>query len=105
MRMGVLVSDDGLNFRMLGEYDLGGAVPCIIRYDKGYRIYLHNGEHSSILSFYSEDLKEWSEGVEVLRKGNAGELDSSGVEAPGVARLENGTYVMVYATLMESSEK
>ncbi len=51
------------------EYEFHGAVPCLIRYGDGYRLYLHKGDHTAIVSFYSKDLETWDEGVEVLRRG------------------------------------
>ncbi len=102
LKIGMLMSEDGLNFKMVREYDFHGAVPCLIRYGDGYRLYLHKGDHTAIVSFYSRDLETWDEGVEVLRRGGEGDLDAYGVEAPAVARLENGTYVMIYVTMIEA---
>ena len=94
----VLTSEDGLTFKKKTEIRLEGQVPCLIRYGEGYRLYLHKDDLTSILTYYSEDLENWGSRIIALRKGQLGSLDEYGVADPSVARLPNGTYIMVYKT-------
>lgn len=95
----MLTSKDGLNFEYKGEIRVRGQVPCVVKTSSGYRLYLHT-ENFSILSYYSEDLKNWENPVEVLR-GENNTFDRYGVMNPAVAELPDGGYIMVYQTWIE----
>ena len=94
----MLTSEDGLTFKEKAEIHVEGQVPCLIRHGKGYRLYLHRKDASSILAYYSEDLEKWGNMTAVLNSGQPGSLDEYGVADPAVAKLPNGTYIMVYKT-------
>jgi len=104
-RLVMLTSEDGLKFVKKGEVEVKGAVACLIPHHKGYRLYLHAEDFSSILMYTSEDLENWDEGVEVLKKGQEGSLDEYGVGDPAVAKLPDGTYVMIYKTWIQKPER
>ncbi len=97
----MLTSEDGLNFELEGEVRVEGHVPCLIRVGNVFRLYVHRGDFSSILVYYSRDLREWTGPEVVLERGEPGSLDVYGVADPAVAKLPNGTYIMVYKTWIE----
>ncbi len=95
----MLTSDDGLTFKYEGKVDVEGFVPCIIEYENGYRIYLHT-EDFSIVTYFSKDLKNWENPINVL-KGEESSIDRYGVVNPAVTKLPDGSYLMIYQTWIE----
>ena len=97
----LLTSEDGLNFVLKGEIDVPGGVPCLIKYDSGYRLYIHSRSFDYILMYSSHSLENWGNQVRVLWPGEKGSLDEYGVAEPAVAKLPDGSYVMIYKTWIE----
>ncbi|HIG17477.1 MAG TPA: hypothetical protein EYQ31_09420 [Candidatus Handelsmanbacteria bacterium] len=96
-------SADGRTFDYAGTVDLtigarryfvsnGIAVPG------GYRLFIYSRADRNIGSMFSTDGTTWeSEGLR-LELDTSSELEADFVKDPGIVRLPDGTYLMVYAT-------
>ena len=100
----MLVSKSGTEFKKVREFRFPGSVPCLIKYKNGYMLYIHKFDFSSIIGYYSEDMKKWVNETIALEGGGKGSLDEHGVADPAVARLKDGRYIMVYKTWIEKPD-
>ncbi len=78
-------------------YFHGNVVP----FEDGYRLYVFSGQTPWIKSFFSEDADEWElEDGYRLTLDKSSDLESGFVSDPDVIQLSDGTYFMVYSTLI-----
>lgn len=91
--------DDTLTFHD-GKYAYfeGNVFP----FDDGYRLYVFSPTSTGIRSYFSADGKDWTleEGYRLNLEENS-PLESGYVGDPDVVQLSDGTYFMVYSSLIE----
>jgi hypothetical protein len=78
-------------------YFNGNVVP----FEDGYRFYGFSGQTAGIKSFFSTDAETWEleEGYR-LSLDESSNLESKFISDPDVVQLEDGSYFMVYSTLI-----